>query len=61
MFRTWSQIKNRDHILNEKILEEHSVKIYEIDPYFYENYKEKTKNDKNGHEYILFRTDVYFT
>ena len=26
---------------NEKILEEKSVKIYEIDPYFYEHYKEK--------------------
>ena len=27
--------------VNEKILEEYSVKIYKIDPYFYENYKEK--------------------
>ena len=24
--------------VNEKILEEYSVKIYEIDPYFYEHY-----------------------
>ena len=27
---------------NEKILEEHSVKIYEIDRYFYEHYKKNT-------------------
>ena len=47
--------------VNEKIVEEYSVKINEIDPYFYENYKEKIQVDKNGHEYILFRIDVYFT
>ena len=29
--------------VNEKILEEYSVKIYEIDPYFYEHYKKKYK------------------
>ena len=28
--------------VNEKILEECSVKIYEIDPYFYEHYKKNT-------------------
>ena len=28
---------------NEKILEGKSVKIYEIDPYFYEHYKKKYK------------------
>ena len=27
---------------NEKILEEYSVKIYEIDPYFHEHYKKNT-------------------
>ena len=27
---------------NEKILEEKSVKIYEIDPHFYEHYKKNT-------------------
>ena len=47
--------------MNEKILEEFSVKIYEIDLFFYEHYKEKTKIDKNGCKYILFRVDVYFT
>ena len=47
--------------VNEKILEEFSVKIYEIDPYFYEHYKKKIQVDKNERKYILFRIDVYFT
>ena len=47
--------------MNEKVLEEYSAKIYEIDPLFYEHHKEKIKVDKNGREYTLFRTDVYFT
>ena len=47
--------------VNEKILEEYSVKIYKIGPYFCEYYKEKIQVDKNGCEYILFRVDVYFT
>ena len=47
--------------MKEKILEEYSVKIYEIDPYFYEHCKEKIKVDKNEREYILFRIDIYFT
>ena len=29
--------------VNEEILEEYSVKIYKIDPYFSENYKKKSK------------------
>ena len=29
--------------MNEKVLEEYSVKIYEIDPFFYEHHKEKIK------------------
>ena len=29
--------------VNEKIFEEYCVKIYEIDPYFYEHYKKKHK------------------
>ena len=33
--------------MNKKILEEHSLKIYEIDPYFYEHYKEKIQANKN--------------
>ena len=47
--------------MNKKILEEYSVRVYEIDPFFYEHYKEKIKFDKNGCKYILFRIDVYFT
>ena len=46
---------------NEKILEEYSVQIYEIDPYFYEHYVKKIQFDENGWKYILFRIDVYFT
>ena len=33
--------------VNEKILEEKSVRIYEIDPYFYEHYKKKIQVDNN--------------
>ena len=47
--------------MNEKVFEEHSVRIYEIDPYFYEHYKGKIKVDKNECRHILFGTDVYFT
>ena len=47
--------------MNEKIFEEYSLKIYEIDPYFQEHHKEKIKVGKNECEYILFRIDVYFT
>ena len=36
---------------NEKILEEYSVKIYEINPYLYEHYKKKKK-------YKLMKTGV---
>ena len=43
------------------MLEEYSVKAYEIDFYFYQHYKEKIQVDKNEHEYILSRIDVYFT
>ena len=47
--------------VNEDILEEQSVKIYEIDPYFYEHYNKQIQVDNNGRKYILFRIDVYFT
>ena len=53
--------KIRKLFMNEKVFEEYSVRIYEIDPYFYEHYKEKIKVDKNEREYILFRIDVFFT
>ena len=47
--------------VNEKIHEEYSAKIYKIDSYFYEHYKEKIQVSKNRREYILFRIDLYFT
>ena len=40
--------------VNEEILEEYSVKIYEIDPYFYEHYNKKIQVGNNDREYILF-------
>ena len=52
--------KTGNIFVNEKILEEHSVKFFWIDPYFYEQYK-KIQTDKNGCQYILYRIDVYFT
>ena len=61
MSRTWSKIKNGNHIRKRKILEEYSVKIYNIDPYFYEHYRKKIQTDKNVSENILFRIDIYFT
>ena len=42
-------------------LEEYSVKIYEIDPYFYEHYEIKIQAHENGCKYILFRIDIYFS
>ena len=60
--RTCSKVRNRNNICKEKILEEYSVKIYEIDPYFYEHYKKKKiQVDNNDQEHILFRIDIYFT
>ena len=47
--------------MNEKVLVEYSVRIYEIDIFFYEHHKVKIKVDKNGCKYILFSIDVYFT
>ena len=47
--------------VNEDILEEYSVKIYEINLYFSEDYKKRIQFDKSGQQYILFRIDIYFT
>ena len=58
-FKVKSKIGNI--FVYEKILEKHSVKIYKIDPYFYEHYGKKIQVDENGCEYILFTIDVYFT
>ena len=47
--------------VNEDILEEYSVKIYEINLYFSEDYKKRIQVDKSGQQYILFRIYIYFT
>ena len=47
--------------VNKKVLEEYSIKINNIHPYFCEHYKEKVQVNRNGYEYILFRIDAYFT
>ena len=41
-------------------IDEYSVRIYEIDPYFYEHYQKKFQVDKNGCKYILFRIYICF-
>ena len=46
---------------NHNLLEECSVRIYKIDPYFYEHYERKIQVDNNGHKYILFKIDIYFS
>ena len=46
---------------NHNFLEKYSVKIYEIDPYFYDHYEKKIRVDENGSKYMLFRIDVYFS
>ena len=47
----WTEIEVKSKIgnifVNEKILEEYSVKVNKIDPYFYEYYKKKKKKKKN--------------
>ena len=47
--------------VNKKILEEYSVKIYEIDLYFSKHYEKTIQVDNNGNKCILFRIDVYVT
>ena len=45
---------------NHNLLEEYSVRIYKIDPCFYEHY-EKEQGDNNPRKCILFRIDIYFS
>ena len=49
--------------VNEKIFEEYSVKIYEIDSCFFEHYQKTPKKQANENvcKYILFKIDLYFT
>ena len=46
--------------LNKKILEEYSIKIYEIDPSFYEHYKKMIKRKVNTYylELILIFLNI---
>ena len=53
--------KIRKIFINEKVLKEFYVKIYEIDPYFYKHNKKKIRVDENEHKYITFRFDVNFS
>ena len=46
---------------NHNLLEKYSVKIYKIDPYFYEQHKKYIKVDDNDRKYISFKTDIYFS
>ena len=55
------EVKIENTFVNEKILKEYYLKIYKIDPYFCDHYKEKIQVDKNGCKYILFRIHAYFT
>ena len=52
--------KIRKILKNHNFLEEYSVKIYEVDSYLYKLWK-KIQVDNNGHKYILFRIDIYFS
>ena len=42
-------------------LEDCSVKIYKIDPYFYEQYEKIIQAHDNKHQHILFKIDIYFS
>ena len=57
-YKVKSKIGNT--FVKEKILEEYSVKIYEIDPFLWALQK-KLQVDENECKDILFRIDVYFT
>ena len=46
---------------NHNPLEKYSVKIYKIDPYFYEQYEKYIQVDDNERKYILFKIDIYFS
>ena len=46
---------------NHNPLEKYSVKIYKIDPYYYEQYEKYIQVDDNECKYILFKIDIYFS
>ena len=47
------KLKIRTIFVNKKIIEEYSVKIYEIDPYFSKNYEKKYK-------LIIITKNIYY-
>ena len=53
--------KIRKIFKSHNLLEEYSVRIYKIDPYFYEHYEKNIQVDNNERKYILFKIDIYFT
>ena len=53
--------KNNKIFRNHNPLEKYSVKIYKIDPYFYEQYEKYIQVDDNERKYILFKIDIYFS
>ena len=61
MFNNKVNSKIGNIFVNEKIVDEYTVKIYETDPYFYKHYRKKVQVDENWCKYILFRIDGYFT
>ena len=47
---------------NYNTYEDYYLKAYEIDNnYFHKWYKEKIQVDKNGNEYILLKSDIFFS
>ena len=58
-FKAKSRIRKNFKNCNPK--EEYYVTIYEIDTYFYDEYKRKIQIDVNKRKYILFKIDVYFS
>ena len=46
---------------NHNPFEEYSVKIYNIEPYFYEQYGKDIEVDDNKRKYTLFKIAIYFS
>ena len=46
---------------NHNPVEKYSVKIYKIDPYYYEQCEKYIQVDDNECKYILFKIDIYFS
>ena len=46
---------------NHNPFEEYSVKIYKIEPYFYEQHEKHIQVDDQKRKYTLFKIDFYFS